>query len=160
MKKTAVSGLETGNGRVSGILRKSAVAGLLFQPSMGLRKRVSPTQCPFLLLVQLTAARLFTHLADPEKLSCEGHGAAGWRLLREELDRADIQAVLGLTGEQRRNFDAWSSSQLRELAAEFDIDTTGSQKRMLRGMLVASTLALPENCRPLKGFSGVIGMAF
>lgn len=62
------------------------------------------------------------------------------RILREELASEQIQSVLALTPEQQRRFEAWSRATLAELAQQFDVDTTVSQKRVSWGMRIASTL--------------------
>jgi len=62
------------------------------------------------------------------------------RMLREELGAPELRDVLALTAEQRARFDEWSSARLAELAKQFDVDTTVSQKRVSWGMRIASTL--------------------
>jgi uncharacterized membrane protein len=62
------------------------------------------------------------------------------RVLREELSRDEVQAVLALSDEQRGRFDEWSRAQLAALALQFDVDTSESQKRVSWGMRIASTL--------------------
>ena len=61
-------------------------------------------------------------------------------ILREELASPELQEALALTPEQQRRFDEWSRAKLAKLAAEFDVDTTMSQKRVSWGMRIASTL--------------------
>jgi len=62
------------------------------------------------------------------------------RLLREELEEPELKAALALTPEQLARFDEWSHSALSRLAAQFDVDTSVSQKRVSWGMRIASTL--------------------
>jgi uncharacterized membrane protein len=59
---------------------------------------------------------------------------------REELDELARRGVLELTAEQRGRFDAWADARLAELAHEFDVDTTSSEKRVSWGLRIASTL--------------------
>jgi uncharacterized membrane protein len=60
--------------------------------------------------------------------------------LRQELATPELQQVLALTPDQRSRFDDWSRAQLAELAQQFDVDTSASQKRVSWGMRIASTL--------------------
>ncbi len=62
------------------------------------------------------------------------------RLLRQELSTPELQQLLALTPEQQSRFDDWSRVQLTELAQQFDVDTSASQKRVSWGMRIASTL--------------------
>ncbi len=62
------------------------------------------------------------------------------RLLRQELAAPELQRVLELTPEQQRRFDDWAQAQLAELALQYDVDTSISQKRVSWGMRIASTL--------------------
>ena len=62
------------------------------------------------------------------------------RLLRQELATPELQQLLALTPEQQSRFDDWSRAQLTELAQQFDVDTSASQKRVSWGMRIASTL--------------------
>jgi uncharacterized membrane protein len=62
------------------------------------------------------------------------------RILREELASEVIQSVLALTPEQQQRFDTWSRATLADLAQQFDVDTSVSQKRVSWGMRIASTL--------------------
>ncbi len=62
------------------------------------------------------------------------------RIFREQLQELEQQKVFELTAEQRSRFEEWSRSKLRELAAEYDVDTTVSEKRVSWGMRIASTL--------------------
>lgn len=62
------------------------------------------------------------------------------RLLRQELAAPDLQQVLALTSDQRSRFDEWSRARLIELAQQFDVDTSASQKRVSWGMRIASAL--------------------
>lgn len=60
--------------------------------------------------------------------------------MRQELATPELQQVLALTPDQRSRFDDWSRAQLAELAQQFDVDTSASQKRVSWGMRIASTL--------------------
>ena len=62
------------------------------------------------------------------------------RILREALASSEIDSVLALTPDQQKRFDEWSHATLLELAEQFDVDTTASQKRVSWGMRIASTL--------------------
>jgi uncharacterized membrane protein len=62
------------------------------------------------------------------------------RLLRQELATPELQQVLALSPEQQNRFDEWSRTQLAQLAQQFDVDTSASQKRVSWGMRIASTL--------------------
>src|SRR6266540_328082 len=62
------------------------------------------------------------------------------RLLREGLDELARQGVLELTPDQRTRFDQWAAERLAALAAQFDVDTSASQKRVSWGMRIVSTL--------------------
>jgi uncharacterized membrane protein len=62
------------------------------------------------------------------------------RLLRQELATPELQNVLGLSVEQQRRFDEWSRARLAQLAQQYDVDTSVSQKRASWGMRIASTL--------------------
>ncbi len=62
------------------------------------------------------------------------------RLLRQELAAPELRQVLDLSPEQQRRFDEWSRAQLTQLAQQFDVDTSVSQKRASWGMRIASTL--------------------
>ena len=62
------------------------------------------------------------------------------RILREELDELERSRVLELSTDQRTRFDEWSAARLRELATEYDVDTTVSQKRVSWGLRITSTL--------------------
>jgi FtsZ-binding cell division protein ZapB len=52
------------------------------------------------------------------------------RLLRQELETEELKEVLALTPEQKGRFDDWSRMRLAELARQFDVDTSASQKRV------------------------------
>lgn len=52
----------------------------------------------------------------------------------------ELQQVLALTPEQQQRFDDWSRARLTELARQFDVDTSVSQKRVSWGMRITSTL--------------------
>jgi uncharacterized membrane protein len=62
------------------------------------------------------------------------------RLLRQALSTPELQQVLALTPDQQTRFDEWSRARLTELAQQFDVDTSASQKRISWGMRIASTL--------------------
>jgi uncharacterized membrane protein len=62
------------------------------------------------------------------------------RTLRDELQTPEVRDVLALTPEQQSRFDAWSRGKLAELAQQYDVDTTVSQKHISWGMRIASTL--------------------
>ena len=62
------------------------------------------------------------------------------RIFREELRELERQQVLQLTPDQRARFDAWSAARLSELASQYDVDTSLSQKRVSWGMRIVSTL--------------------
>jgi uncharacterized membrane protein len=62
------------------------------------------------------------------------------RALREELQTPEVREVLALTPEQQSRFDAWSRGKLGELAQQYDVDTTVSQKHISWGLRIASTL--------------------
>lgn len=68
------------------------------------------------------------------------------RLLRQELSTPELLQVLALTPDQQTRFDQWSSARLAELARQFDIDTSASQKRISWGMRIASTLGAVAIC--------------
>ncbi len=61
-------------------------------------------------------------------------------ILRQELAREELQAVLALTPDQSTRFEEWSRERLAALAHQFDVDITVSQKRVSWGMRIASTL--------------------
>src|SRR3989442_1631088 len=62
------------------------------------------------------------------------------RVFREELQHLEREKVLELTAEQRSRLDEWFRSTLQNLAAQYDVDTSVSQKRVSWGMRVVSTL--------------------
>ena len=62
------------------------------------------------------------------------------RLLREALDDLARQGILELTPDQRARFDQWAATRLAELAAQYDVDTSASQKRVSWGLRIVSTL--------------------
>ncbi|HVY92339.1 MAG TPA: DUF2157 domain-containing protein [Bryobacteraceae bacterium] len=68
------------------------------------------------------------------------------RLLQQELAQPELQEVLALTPEQNTRFHDWSQAQLHALAADFDVDTSASQKRASWGMRIASTLGAIAIC--------------
>ncbi len=62
------------------------------------------------------------------------------RILREELRRLEQEGVLALSDDQRRAVERHTGEALESLAGRFDIDTTETQKRLSRGMRIASTV--------------------
>lgn len=60
--------------------------------------------------------------------------------MSQELASPELQGVLDLSPEQQRRFDDWARAQLVQLAQQFDVDTSVSQKRASWGMRIASTL--------------------
>ncbi len=81
-----------------------------------------------------------------ERLPVQSHSEAQQatdriRLLRQELATPEVQRVLELSPEQQQRFDDWANAQLTQLAQQFDVDTSVSQKRVSWGMRIASTLA-------------------
>ena len=62
------------------------------------------------------------------------------RQLRQALSTPELHQVLALTPDQQNRFDEWSRARLTELAQQFDVDTSASQKRISWGMRIASTL--------------------
>ncbi len=62
------------------------------------------------------------------------------RVFREELAELEREKVFELTLGQHSRLDEWSRARLSELAAQYDVDTTVSQKRVSWGMRIASTL--------------------
>ncbi len=76
------------------------------------------------------------------------------RVLREELQSPEVQSVLALTPEQKSRFEEWSRAALGELAQQYDVDTTVSQKRVSWGMRIASTLGGLAICAAVILFFG------
>src|SRR5437867_5416511 len=62
------------------------------------------------------------------------------RVFREELQQLERERVIELTPEQRRRLDEWSRFKLNQLASQYDVDTSLSQKRVSWGMRIVSTL--------------------
>lgn len=62
------------------------------------------------------------------------------RVLREQLRNPEVQRVLALTAEQQSRFEEWARATLGQLAQQYDVDATASQKRVSWGMRIASTL--------------------
>jgi uncharacterized membrane protein len=89
---------------------------------------------------------ILTAMAQEENPAANGNRAGAQRtadrlrILREELASEPIQSVLALTPGQQQRFDDWSRERLADLARQFDVDTTTSQKRVSWGMRIASTL--------------------
>ena len=69
------------------------------------------------------------------------------RVFREELAELEREKVFELTLGQHSRLDEWSRARLSELAAQYDVDTTVSQKRVSWGMRIAST---PGRARHLR----------
>jgi len=62
------------------------------------------------------------------------------RAFREGLREFERRNALTLTTEQRSHFEEWSAARLTELAAQYDVDTSVSQKQVSWGMRIVSTL--------------------
>ena len=62
------------------------------------------------------------------------------RAFREELRQLEHEGVLLLPDAQKASLDAHLEATLASLAAEFDVDTTETQKQFSWGMRIASTL--------------------
>ncbi|HYL38466.1 MAG TPA: DUF2157 domain-containing protein [Bryobacteraceae bacterium] len=62
------------------------------------------------------------------------------RIFRAELDELERQQVLVLTDEQRARLEPFLDKSLEQLAAQYDIDTTESQKQLSLGMRIVSAL--------------------
>src|SRR5258706_11832847 len=62
------------------------------------------------------------------------------RIFRRELEDLERQKVLELTLEQRARLDAHIGRVLQDLAAQYDVDTTESQREVSLGMRIASAL--------------------
>jgi uncharacterized membrane protein len=62
------------------------------------------------------------------------------RIFRRELEALEREHVLELTPEQRVRLDAHIDRTLQELAAQYDVDTTESQRQVSLGMRIASAL--------------------
>ena len=71
------------------------------------------------------------------------------RQLRDGLDDLARQGVLELTPDQRARFDQWAAARLSELSAQYDVDTTTSQKRVSWGLRIVSTLGGIAICAAL-----------
>jgi hypothetical protein len=50
-------------------------------------------------------------------------------VVREELAGSELESVLALTPDQRARFDERAQAKLAALAAQYDVDTSASQKR-------------------------------
>lgn len=68
------------------------------------------------------------------------------RMLQQELATPELRQVLALTPDQQSSLDNWSRAKLAELARDFDVDTSASQKRASWGMRIASTLGAIAIC--------------
>ncbi len=62
------------------------------------------------------------------------------RIFRQELAELERQQVLALTDEQRARLEPFLEKTLGDLAAQYDIDTTESQKQLSLGMRIISAL--------------------
>ena len=62
------------------------------------------------------------------------------RTFQRELEGLEREKVLELTSEQRERLDAHVAKTLAELATQFDVDTTESQRQISLGMKIASAL--------------------
>ena len=62
------------------------------------------------------------------------------RIFRRELEALEQEQALELTPEQRVRLDAHIERTLRELATQYDVDTTESQRQVSLGMRIASAL--------------------
>lgn len=62
------------------------------------------------------------------------------RTFQRELEELEREKVLELTPEQRARLDAHIARTLAELASQFDVDTTESQRQISLGMKIASGL--------------------
>jgi len=62
------------------------------------------------------------------------------RIFRQELAELERQQVLALNDDQRARLEPFLEKTLQDLAAQFDIDTTESQKQLSLGMRVISAL--------------------
>ena len=71
------------------------------------------------------------------------------RVLRDELQNPELSEVLALTPDQQSRFDTWARGKLEELARQYDVDTTASQKHISWGMRIASTLGGLAICAAL-----------
>lgn len=62
------------------------------------------------------------------------------RAFRDELEQVERDGALALTEQQQEGLRSYHTRVLGELQAEFDVDTTQSQKEMSWGMRIASTI--------------------
>ena len=62
------------------------------------------------------------------------------RIFREQLQELERNQVLVLTDEQHTRVDSYLNQKLRDLAAQYDVDTTESQKQLSLGMRIVSAL--------------------
>jgi uncharacterized membrane protein len=62
------------------------------------------------------------------------------RTFQRELEELEREKVLELTPEQRARLDAHIERTMAELASQFDVDTTDSQRQISLGMKIASAL--------------------
>jgi len=62
------------------------------------------------------------------------------RAFRDELDQLEREQVITLSSDQRDRLRAYHGGLLRDLAATFDVDTSGEQKQLSWGMRIVSFL--------------------
>jgi len=62
------------------------------------------------------------------------------RIFRQELDELERENALQLSPEQRARLDAHIDQTLKTLTAQYDVDTTDSQRQISLGMKIASAL--------------------
>ena len=68
------------------------------------------------------------------------------RAFRDELQNLEGDRILVLPDEQRARLTRYHDETLRDLAREFDVDTTDAQKQMSWGMRIASFLGALALC--------------
>ncbi len=68
------------------------------------------------------------------------------RAFREELAQLESEGALTLSDEQRQRLEAHLEEKLAELARQFDVDTTESQRQVSWGMRIASTIGALALC--------------
>ena len=100
-------------------------------------------RCPFRYNLAMEPGR--TNLGTASRQLAQ-ESADRIALLRQELATPEVRQVLALTTDQQARFDAWSQAKLAELAVQFDVDTTVSQKRVSWGMRIASTIGAIAIC--------------
>src|SRR5580700_2245669 len=62
------------------------------------------------------------------------------RIFRQELEELERQQILTLTEEQRTRVEPFLDRTLLDLARQYDIDVSESQKRLSLGMRIVSAL--------------------